>query len=131
MAPPADLNEFGPNVPHPEGVFLFSGHFWSLEQVLVPNIFIKKHEGEYWFCVEMVITYHAQNARQTIHNWKSIAQYSAMHEELWNKFDMEPNRDFNIGVGLRSEGGEHLDGSSEICERDGTMKLEAIKSKCD
>lgn len=131
MAPPADKYEYGLNVAHPEGVFLFFGHFWSLEQIVATNVFMKKHEGEHWFCVEMVITYNAQNVRQTIHEWKSVAQYSAMHEALWDKFAMGPNRDFNIGVGLRSEGGEHLDGASEICERDGTMKLEAIKSKCN
>ncbi|KAI6811534.1 hypothetical protein KC340_g13433 [Hortaea werneckii] len=131
MAPPANKNEVGPNVAHPEGVFLFCGSSWTLQQVIVVHVYIKKHEGEYWFCVEMIITVHATNIRQTIQEWKSVAQYSAIHQELWGKFDMEPNRDFNIGVGLRAEGGEHLNGSSEICESDGTMKMEAIKSKCD
>ena len=58
--------------------------------MIVVHVYIKKHEGEYWFCVEMIITVHATNIRQTIQEWKSVAQYSAIHQELWGKFDMEP-----------------------------------------
>ena len=43
---------------------------------------------------------------------------------------MEPNRDFDIRNGLRSEGGEHLDGGDELCERDGRMKKANVEAKC-
>jgi hypothetical protein len=42
---------------------------------------------------------------------------------------MEPNRDFNIGEGLRSEGSEHLSGTNELCERDGSLKKANVEAK--
>jgi hypothetical protein len=49
---------------------------------------------------------------------------------MWRFYDIEPNRDFDTGNGLRSEGGEHLDGGNELCERDGRMKTANIEAKC-
>lgn len=130
MSPPPNKNETGPNVAHPEGVFLFQGSIFSLDAPMAINVYIKKHEGERWICVEIVTHHQVDGVRQTTHEWMSIEKYREVHTDLWQKADMEPNRDFNIGEGLRNENGEHLSGSSEICERDGTMKIEAIKAKC-
>lgn len=71
--------------------FLFIGDHVAGNRIMVA-IVVKNHEGELWYCVEMVITYLLQNVRQTIHGWKSVAQYSAMHTDLRRKFDLKPGR---------------------------------------
>lgn len=97
--------------------------------MLCVNVYGKKHEGEQAFCVEKVFTAADGKVTQT-HKWKSEGEYAAEHRQLWGEFDMEPNRNFNIGAGLRSEGGEHLGGSNELCERDGTLKPANIRDRC-
>lgn len=121
----------GLNTPAPEGVRLFYGSNWSDEEAIFLNIYGKKHEEEYWFCVDLAVIRLVTRVNIRIQKWESVAEYIAHHREFWTRFDMEPNPDFNIGVGLRGANGEHLNGSSEVCESDGRLELAAIQRKCD
>ena len=123
---------------HPAGTFLFQGHQIGMGRTstggmgmttMALNVFGKKHGGQQVFCVEKVFTSATGTVTQT-HTWKTEGEYAAEHRQLWRDFDMEPNRDFNIGAGLRSEGGEHLGGSNELCDRDGTLKPANIRERC-
>jgi len=93
------------------------------------NVFGKKHEGALVFCIEKALTQPSGQVTRT-HRWKTEEAYTAEHTGLWREYDMEPNRDFDVGDGLRSEGGEHLGGSNELCQRDGGLKMEAIRLHC-
>jgi len=125
----------------PHATFLFGGSEFKAateaeRQVGAPetaitavNVFGKKHEGEHVVCVEKVITGSNGVVTQAL-AWMTEGEYAAEHRGLWQKYDMEPNREFNVGEGLRSEGGEHLGGANELCERDGTLKPANIRARC-
>jgi hypothetical protein len=121
---------------HPAGTFLFQGSKTdvagtsaapTLRNTCV-NVYGKKHEGNLVYCIETVVSSGGTVTR--IHSWKTAQQYGSSHLQMWRFYDMEPNRDFDTGNGLRSEGGEHLDGGNELCERDGRMKTANIEAKC-
>ena len=122
---------------HPDGTPLFQGHKTDVVaaganfgiRITVVNVFGKKHEGSQVYCVEKVVTKPDSTVTRT-HSWKTSQQYESSHQQMWRNFDMEPNRDFNIGAGIRSEGGEHLDGGNELCERDGKLKKANVEAKC-
>lgn len=93
------------------------------------NVFGEKHDGELMFCVDKVLTQPSGQVTRT-HRWKTEQAYRSEHAGLWREYDMEPNRDFNVGEGPRSEGGEHLSGSNELCEKDGGLKMEGVRARC-
>jgi hypothetical protein len=122
---------------HPSGTFLFqgskgdlvpSGGAMGMRQTCV-NVYGKKHEGAQVYCTERVVTMPDNTVTRT-HTWKTAQQYESGHKQLWRNFDMEPNRDYNTGEGLRDEGGAHLGGGNELCERDGTLRKANIETKC-
>lgn len=94
-----------------DNTFLFNGSKHDLApsptggavgmRVTCVNIYGKKHDGALVYCVVKVVTLHDNLVTRT-HAWKTAQQYESGHRQLWRNFDMEPNRDFNIGEGLRS-----------------------------
>jgi hypothetical protein len=140
MPLPADSSSTGTTLvqtgDHPAGTFLFQGSKTDIAETSAGpgirttcvNVYGKKHEGEQVYCVEKVVSL-GSTFRRT-YSWKTAQQYESSHVQMWRFYDMEPNRDFNTGKGLRSEGGEHLDGGNELCERDGKLKKANVEAKC-
>lgn len=67
-------------------------------QITVVNVFGNKYEGSQVYCVEEMAPQPGGAVTRT-HSWKTSQQ---SHHRLWRDFGREPNREFNIGGGLRS-----------------------------
>lgn len=93
--------------------------------IRVKNVYAFIERGTLLFGVEEYLNGQPISAR-----WMTETAYMRDHLTLWRAYDMEPNREFNVGEGLRSEGGEHLSGSNRLVERDGTPKMDNIRTAC-
>lgn len=125
-------------IDHPDGTFLFTGSksdlvSYGLNQLgtrmTVINVHGMRHSGAQVFCVEKVVT-EPEGGIKTTQKWMDSNTYTGQHAALWLSYNMEPNRSFDTGVGLRSPTGAYLGGGNELCARDGTLYMVNIWNRC-
>ena len=146
MAPPQNRQFEG--IQHPDNcLFVCFGHKTHVVtasngtflDVNTWNIWAYKdraHGDKITFCIEQYTSGGTDEqgrwagAKLGEHSVMGEAEYLAVHAQLWHEFDMEPNRDFNVGEGLRGVYGEHLSGSNKLTESNGALKMQAIRENC-
>lgn len=72
-------------------------------------------DGQLAFCVRPQVNPSRPNNQVTVtEQWYDRATYTAMHMGLVAKYDMEPNRTFDVGVGVMDKKGERLGGTNRL-----------------
>jgi len=95
------------------------------------KVYGKVHEDELVFCINLTVLEwdsadeNILQTRQT-QKWATTEEYEAHHVRLWEGGSMKVNPLFVVDAGT----GDADDNTNELCERDGTLKIENIRARC-